>query len=424
MIGFHHARPSMYLSRVIDRIDDEACLGWKPQTETLYQELARTIRFPEPLFPQTFRGQALLIPTLHFLTVTEVSRRFERPQDFLNFNPRLETIVFGRRVHLHLHHDLYPILGYMAELILLRMIDASLFKKNIEWIYQQKIVFARDERFLCWVHDFDLHHMIGTDMYASRLQQMFHTHQTVLQNDPALMDLVHRLEREPAYVLPQCFSTIPFHDLNRLVIDNQYTDFTSWWNLALIFREIKDRHRRPYLYRYINMDISLIQRKQMTLLTENIQALALRFSKDIVFHPSHDLRAHVKDSKMLEDLGFDRDMDEVYFTNGYHYGLVGESDVIDYGNHTLYEIKASHLDLSMEWILQTSVYGFLSFRYPHLKNLMIANVITGRIHRWERPHLRPRTIIDRIFISFPEHLKEHLHKSNYRRFKRLHDVKN
>jgi len=426
LVGFHHAQPSLYLSRIIHRIEDEACLGWRPQEDGLYRDLASTIRFPEPVFTQPAREQALLIPTLRFLTVTEVSRRYERPEDLLGFHPKLETVVFGRRIQLHVPHDLYPILGYMAELISLRIVNASLFRKDMEMMLDpSRVLFAEDERLLCWVHDFDLHRWIGTDMYLQQLRAMQEAHRAILESDPSLRDLVRRLEDRPSYVLPRCFDTARFRESIRQIVamgDEEVEDWTGWWNLALLFREIKDAQRNPYLYRYIDMELSARQRQQLRVMMSNIRNLASRFSTDIVFHPQHDLLAHINDATTLERLGFTMETDEMYFRNGYHYGIVGESDVMDRGNGVLYEIKASHLDISIEWLLQTSLYGSLPFRHAssgRMANLVLANVVTGKLYRWERPHLRPRTLIDKMFAGFPSSLKEYLYKSNHRRFKKM-----
>lgn len=427
LVGFHHAQPSVYLSRIVDRIGDEACMGWKTQSPGLYGDLAATIRFPDPSFACRPRDQALKIPTLNIMTVTDISRRFERAEDLLGYRPRMETVSFGKRVRIHLPHELYPVLGHLAELVLLRCISPAAFRKDIEvWSDPSRIYFTDDERLLCWAHDFHLHQWIGTDMYATGLKMMEEAHRLAFQVDARLSEHLSHLRKNPSFVLPRCFDTPRFRENIRSMMSSEgEVDFTAWWNLSILFHEVKGSHRRPSLYRHIDMELNPRQAVGFGILLENIRVLASRFSKEIVFHPSHDLLACINDPVVLGELGFvdHPDLDERCFKGGYHYGIVGCSDILDRGSATLYEIKASHVDFSMEWLLQTSLYGAIPCRRKSdgsPKTMILANVVTGKLFKWERPKNHPKSLVKKIFElqSFPHFMIDHLCKSNHRRLKR------
>lgn len=419
-IGFHHSQPSIYLSRIMNRLKDEAYMGWTDNIQDdLYRELATVMRFPTPTFMNHFRESALGVPTLNFLSTTDISRRYERIEDVLNYRPKMETIVFGKKIHFSLPHDLYPILGHMAELMLLQLISPTVFQRDIQmWSDPSNVVLTEDERLLCWVHDFSLHQWIGTDMFMHNLNMMEEAYSGIIKNDAGLSDCVQRLKKKQAYVLPQAFHAIcsrPYSSLAK---------FSDWWNLALLFHEIKAVHRKPCLYRYIDMEISAHQTRTFHIFQENIRALATRFSKNVVFHPHHDLIAQANEPELLQQLGFMNhpDLDERFFKNGYYYGITGISDVIDVDTNTLFEIKASHVDLSIEWILQTSLYGVLPLRQQtsigRIKNLVLANVMTGKLYQWEKKKSATRVFRNILTErSFPEVLIERLIKKNHRRLK-------
>lgn len=437
-VGFHHAQPSVYLSKIADHLPSLVYAGWSNPSDkipTVYRKMLEVMRFPAPVFTNRYRETPLRIPRLNLMTVTEMSRRFERSEDILGYRPKLETVVFGKKTTLHLPHDLYPILGHMAELMLLRILSPETFVQDLEhWSDPSAVVFTDDERMLCWVHDFHLHRLMGTDMYATQLQLMEETHRSLFQQDRPLADLLQKLRDRPSYILPKCFLTPRFRQEMRLFTDratrNESIAFTSWWNLALLFHEIKSAHRKPFLYRFLSMEMTPKQQSAFRQFMSNIRSLSSFFSQEIVFHPSHDVLAQVTDPATLTDLGFINEpcLDEKIFATGYHYGILGQSDVLDRGRDTLYEIKASHVDFSMEWLLQNSLYACLPFRLrPSAPgNLALANVITGKMYRWKSPQCHPKTLVHRLFDSiptFPTELIDNLCRMNHKRFKK-HDLKN
>ena len=79
--------------------------------------------------------------------------------------------------------------------------------------------------------------------------------------------------------------------------------------------------------------------------------------------------ATISDPKDLEELGFEQELDNHYFENGYYYGILGTSGLWDAENKILYNIKVSPIDFSMEWIMQTSFHANIPTkkRNTHLK---------------------------------------------------------
>jgi hypothetical protein len=263
-------------------------------------------------------------------------------------------------------------------------------------------------------------------MYANGLKMMEEAHRAAFQADAHLAEHLAYLRKNPSFVLPRCFDTHRFKEnIRSMLTTDGVEDFTAWWNLAILFHEVRGSQRRPSLYRHIDMDLNARQVAAFKILMENIRVLASRFSKEIVFHPSHDLLSCINDPAVLEGLGFINhpDLDERCFKSGYHYGIVGCSDIMDKGNSTLFEIKASHVDFSMEWLLQTSLYGCIPCRRKSdgaARHMILANVITGKLFRWERPNNNPKSLVKKIFElqSFPPFMIDHLCKSNHRRMRR------
>jgi hypothetical protein len=427
-IGFHHKKPSIYLSRVIETITDEACLAWKPETcHGVYADISRAIHFPEPVFVNIFREHALKIPTLNIMTITETSRRYERAEDLLGFRPKIETVVFGKRAHFNLPHDVYPVLGCMAELLLLQTISPKTFQTDLKIFSDpSKIVFTHDERLLCWARDYHLHQWIGTDTYQKNISVIKDTYASILRADQVLATHLDTMMKHHAYVIPKCFDDHHItQTILRLLNSPQTRDLKTWWNVSVFFYEIKNRHQKPSLYRYIDMDFSARQVQSFQVLLTNIKQLSARISDDIVFQPSHDMVAHINDAEVLRELGFidHPELDENIYKHGYHYGIVGNSDIMDRKKMTLYEIKASHIDFSVEWLLQASLYGCLPFRHSingRVKDIVVANVATGRLYMWECPKKFPRVLLKTILElqSFPSFLIENLLKMNHRRLKK------
>ena len=437
-IGFHHNLPSIYLTKISDRLDTLCYPSWEKQAmisaPSLYRQMADSLRFPAPTFTCRYRHRPLQVHRLNLLTVTEMSRRFEKAEDVLGYKPKTEMIQFGKTTSIHLPHDLYPILGHMAELMLLRILSPTQFQRDLEgWSDASKILFTEDERLLCWVHDFHLHRLMGTDILMRQVQLLHETHKHLIDHDSHLSEMLHKFSTNPSYILPRCFFTPRFREeMNSFLCStarNEDLSFTSWWNLALLFNEIKSTQRRPFLYRYINMEMNASQMRGFRAFLENIRILSTRFSREVVFHPSHDVLAQVTDPERLETLGFinEAGLDEKYYTNGYHYGMLGNSDIFDRENDTLYEIKASHTDFSMEWLLQNSLYAGMPFRHKRdgqksPQNLVLANVITGKLYRWKSPQSHPKTLITRLLVdqNFPQDLIDHLCRINHKKFKNHH----
>lgn len=156
----------------------------------------------------------------------------------------------------------------------------------------------------------------------------------------------------------------------------------------------------------------------------NIKSFITFLSGDILFRPCHDILANVSDPEILEDLGFQPHLDEKYFENGYHYGIIGTSGILDITKKSLYDIKVSPVDFSMEWFMQTSFHANMPTKRPQdpPDNLVVANMMTGKMHIWKNTFQHPKKLLKRLMTvySFPEHLTDNLYRMNHHKFKRFH----
>jgi len=441
-ISFHHTQPSLYLSRMIEDLKDLVYRAWETDNIPvgLYREIAdrcnvSALSKNPPNFGLRYRETPLMVPTLNLKTVTEVSRQFERFEDLFGYRLKTETIIFGERTSFRLAHDQYPILGHMAELLLNRQVAFQTFCRELKnWQDPRQIFYTEDERLLCWVADFGLHRHIGVEeLYRGQVHQMEEMHQHLFRADPHLASALTRMKSDMVYVLPQCFQSLNFQqELSRFsdTTPNEGLPFRSWWRLALLFHEVKGKQRRPWIERHMEFDLPVSQQGCFVKMIRNVKALSVFFSKEnVLFHPSHEARAQIQTPEMLESLGFVNhpDLDEKIFRHGYHYGVTGISDVLDIDKETLYEIKASHVESSVEWWIQNTLYGCLPMRhsemmskkYPFPKTLVLVNVVTGKLQKWLLPTVHPKVILTKLLTthSFPSELIAHLCKICHSRLK-------
>jgi hypothetical protein len=408
LVGFHYAQPSVYLTQM-KPLEAHAYTGWGQNHHALWDRMAACSRFPRPDFDKPYRKTPLQIPTLNMISVVEVSRRFERPEDILGFHPRVDVVRFGSRVRARFPDDVYPVLSRMCELMLLKELHPDLFLQDLAW-FPGEVVFTDDTRVLSWAQDFRLHKWAHTDMYQKQVGLLMDTYQSVIENDPPLRKVMEQVRARPVHVLHPCFHAPRFHKSVASFRENTET-MASWWDLALLFHGVQDGGRllRP------EMDPA-----RLAPLWKNVRSFQTLLQGNVVFRPCHDLLASVSDPSALTDLGFERELDDHYFLHGYYYGVLGTSGVMD--TRSLYDIKVSPVDFSMEWFLQTSFHASMPTKKAQKppEKLVVVNLMTGKMHRWDNTFPHPKKILKRLMshYAFPEHLTDNLYRANHHRFRR------
>lgn len=407
LVGFHYAQPSVYLTQI--PLHPYAHVSWSEELYGIYQRLASCVRFPKPEFVQSYRKLPLGVPTLNMLSVVDISRRFERPEDIFGFNPKTEVVKFGKRIRsLHIAEDAYPILSMMCELFLMKELKPTLFLKDLEW-FPRDVYFTEDERLLSWAHDFRL---FKWEIYQQQLALLRNTHQPIIDNDPSLQKALDTLQKKPTYIMHSFFHHPRFLQCVSAFIGNQETE-QNWWDLALLFFS----HQKDVgLYRGVDAPCHRFQS-----IFDNIRSFVRVLSDKVVFRPCHDILANISDPKDLEGLGFEQELDGHYFENGYYYGILGTSGLWDVENKTLYNIKVSPIDFSMEWVMQTSFHANIPTKktqHPPEK-MAVINFLTGKTHHWKNTFPHPRALLKKLMTiySFPEPLSDNLYRMNHRRFK-------
>ena len=410
MVGFHYAQPSVYLTQLKEDLETHAHTAWTPNNHTLFDRLAQCSRFPRPEFVGLYRQKPLHVPTLSMLSVVGISRRFERPEDIFGFNPKVGVVRFGSRVRLSLPDEAYPILSRMCELLLMKELNPALFQKDVEW-FPKDVCFTEDERVLSWAHDFRLSHWIHSATYHEQLDRMVDTYRHIIDTDSSLKQLLAQVRSKPMYIMHSRFNTSRFH---RCV--HHQEGLQDWWDLSLLFHGLQDHHWK--VCRYMDMELP---HHCFPRLSKNIRSLISHLSGEVVFRPCHDLLATISDPNELVGLGFEPSLDGHYFEHGYHYGILGTSGVLDTGSKTLYDIKVSPVDFSMEWFMQTSFHANMPTKksQPPPETLVVVNLMTGKMHTWKNTFQHPRKLLKRLMTvcSFPEPLSDNLYRMNHHRFK-------
>lgn len=412
-VGFHYAQPSIYLTQVADHLEPYVYKLWDNNVpHPFFQSIIS--HFPKPEFlPSLYRKNPLHIPTLNLLSVVDISRRFERPEDIFGFNPKLKIVKFGKRVSFQFQDEVYTILTRMCELIIMKELHPTLFHKDIEWF--KHVYFTDDERLLSWSHDFHLYKWVNTETYTQQINMILNTYSHVLDNDVHLKTKLEHLKKKNKYVIHTCFDTPRFHQSLQSFIENKETP-QSWWDLSLLFYELQHHH---FHYKHlIHMDLPP---NHFQGLFKNIQSFITLLSDTILFRPCHDILATISDPTDLLNLGFDRELDEKYFENGYHYGILGTSSILDVNHKSLYDLKVSPVDFSMEWFMQTSFHATIPTKktQPPPEKLVVVNFMTGKMYLWNNTFPHPRKLLKRImtFYSFSDPLFDNLYKMNHHRFK-------
>ena len=414
-VGFHYAQPSVYLTQLGEKLLTEyAHTSWTHNHHTLFDKMSECVRFPKPDFVSLYRKAPLTIPTLNMLSVVDISRRFERPEDIFGFNPKIDVVKFGSKIRFQFPDDVYPILSRMCELIIMKELNRDLFIKDIDW-FPKDVYFTDDERIISWAQDFRLYKWVNSDMYETQMELMMDTYRNIIENDYGLKCELEQLKYRRLYVLHSGFNTPRFHKNITSFLENQET-IQGWWDLSVLFYELQNHQQKIYRY----MDVDLPQAGFFRLM-KNIKSFITTLSGDIVFRPCHDVMASVSDPSELVGLGFEPSLDEKYFENGYHYGITGTSGILDVDHKSLYDIKVSPIDFSMEWFMQTSFHANMPTKRAHNppENLIVVNLMTGRMHTWKNTFYQPKKLLKRLMniYSFPETLTDNLYRMNHHRFK-------
>lgn len=409
-VGFHYAQPSVYLTQTTS-LEKYSYTTWTQNHHELFDKMAQCSRFPKPEFVQlSYRQKPLHVPTLNMLSIVEISRRFERPEDIFGFNPKVDIIRFGSRVRFQFSDDVYPILSRMCELILMKELNATLFIKDMEW-FPKDVYFTDDERVLSWAHDFRLYKWVHSDMYQQQMDLIMDTYRSMIDSDQSLKHALEHLRSKHMYVMHSAFNTPRFRKSVQ-----QQENSQNWWDLSLLFHELQNHQQNVFRYMDIDLPHTSFQR-----LFKNIQSLITFFSGDVVFRPCHDILATISDPSELVGLGFEPNLDERYFENGYHYGILGTSGIWDTDRKSLYDIKVSPVDFSMEWFMQTSFHANMPTKKSQQppEKLVVVNLMTGKMHMWKNTFQHPRKLLKRLMkiYSFPEPLFDNLYRMNHHRFK-------
>lgn len=450
-VGFTNVAPSIYLSNHKDLLKKYCYCSWEPELieNKFYKRLAEKqnkIWKSDPnetdkIFGMIYRETALNTINKDIIRIRDdVARRFEKPRDLgIKLKKKIKntttnkkipnpiTVQVGKRIKIDKLHDdsMYPIIGYMAEIILLRKVDKKQLIKTIEKYSDPKhIYYTEDEKLLNIVSDHQLNEEVKD---PETWKSMF---LSIKQRYGKYLDIKIDKLKKPKYIVSNAFNTDKFRNNIKIIIGkkkNKKIKSKIYWNVALLWNEIHQLVRKPYIYDYLDFfeqDISGIHKNVKKFIKTIGKAKNKntddnkKNSKTLRYQMWHSLEDTIKDKKTLKELGFINkpSIDEDVFLNGYKFGIHGFSDFYDCLKSTVIEVKASKkVDFSSEWLLQTLMYATIKPSYIKKwkpKKIKIFNVLAGKYVEYELPKIKTKKVVKKIMKYYEaneiliDHLKE------------------
>ena len=401
-IGFHFARPSSYFFPALGFLKEIAYCSWNIEKNTpkLYQKLATVTTFPPPLFDQDKRQRPILVPSLWLTSIKDVVRSFERVEDLLGYHPKIQTIVFGKRIRTcDLSSDL---LTRTSNLMLWFKVNPQAFFAEIEQWKTHPILFSENDRLICLVKDYQLNRLVGSPLYRDKLKEL---------KESAHVDLLKPLEENQGYVFSARLRPFLQQILGQFMEKNENTQIplSLWFSLCYLFSEVYGNYCIP---------TDIPKEFDVSRLFSNVEGFYKLLSEELDFHIHHEMKATIFDEKKLDELGFEKETDKSVYEKGYSFGLSTESDVLDRKEKIVYLLKASPIDLAKEWILQSSVGSCIPLAKSaemNIEKVGIVNMILGKLYVWEKPHLPWKTVLPKLLSEISLELVQLLLASNHKK---------
>ena len=332
--------------------------------------------------PVSITTQSLNTPSKNKLLVNDIVDEVDLELDY-----HLDKISYGINTNLSNEYD-KRLMGHMGELILVRelVINSKVFKDN-------------DFRLEILHHFLKHRYKIGIDEYElySRIIDN-KVNQYVIKNKllykQQLETLITNiknsyLRNRNDYCLD--FRIINSTDNRKIFYMEEYEEIVSdvelfvnyqipsidleskvFFNIAILLDHLLEPLFRPMTINYIN-----IFRENITPLIHNVQEFIKieRINKPIL--EKMDSHRYIeKDIPLLEEMGFNQQINKDIFETGYECLYKGKSDLIE--NNTIIEIKTSNLeDCQKNWIQQVVLYYLL--QNQDITIIKIVNILQGSI---------------------------------------------
>ena len=345
---------------------------------------------PNWYFPH--RVNPLKTPKKDILQIkNDLSREYEDIADICPEFPEPITIRFGNRCKFttELDETMCELMGVMGELLISRFFIPDTLT-SIFQIYTnpENIFFTEDDRILCLAYDLQINQYFQTDLHETLWEKLVKKYYKL--SGQYLPDV-------PKLIVPICFSGNYFQQQLQLFMGNtpnKEIPTKIWWNISIFYNEIMRKIYQPDMFLYLDC-----LEDDITTLHKNVEFLIPYMSANLHTQISHNLTHTITNHTSLEQLGFTIKDDEQIFTNGYHYGIAGRSDFYDEHYQNLIEIKSSQkVNLSMEWTIQTFIYSILP-PFITIRNLMVINILNGKLYQFSVPHISPKNIISSILSN-------------------------
>lgn len=276
------------------------------------------------------------------------------------------------------HEDWWVLLGEIAELVLLRLHRFPTFEAALAPFVAchaaGKLTFTARERALCR----QLDARPPWRLYGQQVRE----HGADAASVPPR--LVHATFEGMAARLPRLLDA---------AVPNADVSPADWWDLGLLWRELHQPRRTPGMYAHYGRmaDASSSAPAAFAGLHANVAAFARSVDLDAAsthrLQTPHALVTTITDKPTLRDLGFGPN--DAEWDDGLHYGLVGQSDLLDTEHARLIELKASHVTTSVPsaWLVQALLYTALvngsAPRHPGLvSRVCVTNVLEGQTYEY------------------------------------------
>lgn len=366
-IGFNTILPSRYIKDIVDSKNHHnsiasnklAVCSWKPNTcETEFQtEMVNSLmipyrnalpdeeRYPKPL-NRLYITNMIDGPKDNIISISDITEEFTEPENHIDIRKEIIFRTNNKQVFNNVDDQCKPILGYMGELLYIREYYLNKYKHDIElftqkirnalriinvFINNDKIHFTKYNLLLNIVKDNKLNSYTGEHV-RSEYKKIYERY----SDDKLKNEISDIINYDKTIVLPVQFNNSKFRkSIDEFISmkENYELTYPSIWNISLSYCILKDEIYKPCLPSWVNNPPF----DDITVLLRNIHVIQQHLSiKELEYQVNHSLIIPNKDELT---------------------GLSGVSDVLDYDNDILYDIKTPLSEGNINgWISQVTTY--------------------------------------------------------------------
>jgi len=423
-IGFPHDKPSAYLNDINEELNTHCYTTWdiKPPPG-IFKKIKDDVKNiwcsyapAYPKFGVTFREVPLSVPYNGKMQIKkDIAQNTQVKKLFSSKHIDITEIKFADEIVLEMSSETSAILGFLGELLLRRLClknSGELTSSSLNF-HGAPYMFLLNENNIYYTED-NLLLNIVTDKEINL--SIYSFYQSIESADPSLHELIlnnyldivknkllcyknrYRAQentiieclRGYKYIINSNFCNTNVINSIKLFtgdVANSELSLNLCWNLVLLYYALSEDTRNISMYDAVNNPPALniyefhqnIQEYYDRFLsgketTSNSPHIFIRVERDPETLYKYGFREYVE--KKVNNTVYKRPLDTNYYLNGYEYGFVGFSDIINLTDNELIEIKTSlSPQCSAEWLIQVIMYSAIA--EAHFDKITITNILSG-----------------------------------------------